>query len=663
MPNRSSRLTLSSIACATLTTALLTQPLVAFAEDDEEFLRAMSLDDLLDLKITGSTLTEESIQTVPSSVSIFSRDQIRAMAVDTVDELLNYVPGFQAGRQGEDAMQVGFSSRGRKIGTSGREVLILIDGARIDNNWASGGSFAVSRIGLNNIERIEFIRGAGSSVYGSNAFLGVINIVTSSDANEVSVDAGEHNRKRAHIAKTFSLGDVALQAYANLYSDNGDEYQIKQNISNVAPHTPANQFLAKTQDQQDALDLQLKGSWENTQFNLFHLSRTAEDYMVFGTVNNELNRTRKGFTNASVEQKVAWNEEFVSWFRLNFRQLDIQLSAANGDDVTIEDQEYQFKWHNNLDLSELTALQAGFEYRQSHIKQSERLASSSGQLLPLADGLPSQRDIIGAYAQYQWGFNEQFDLTLGGRFDSFSGIGSQFSPRLAGIYHLNDANTIKVLYGEAFRAPSVNELDQINNVLIVGNPDLEPEIVKTWELVWLAKWDKNLLSLSYYDNTFEDSIVQQFTPAGIREFANSRSDETGDGIEVEYSVQLSNELLVRATLTHMLSKPDSAFRESEQKGSLIVNYNTGKFNLNVSGVWLGEREFIEGTFVQNRLTELDSSFTLNTKLTYTLDRNTELYIQAKNLFDESYETPMQNSAVQGAPERGRQAAVGFALQI
>src|SRR4051812_1232375 len=102
-------------------------PVAAEAKLDDIF--NLSLEELMQIKVVSSTLTEKSLRTAPSSVTVFSHDQIKAMGIDYLDELLNFVPGFQAFRQADSGGEYYHSSRGIRSGTSSREVLVLIDGS------------------------------------------------------------------------------------------------------------------------------------------------------------------------------------------------------------------------------------------------------------------------------------------------------------------------------------------------------------------------------------------------------------------------------------------------------------------------------------------------------------------------------------------------------
>ncbi len=151
---------------------LLTIPTVHGEEETMDELLNMSLDEILEMTITGATRTEQTLKDVPSAVTVFTREQIQQLGIDFLDELANLVPGFQSYRMSDASIFNALTSRGHRIGQASAEVLVLIDGQRVEMPWTSGHVLATPKLPLSQIERVEFIRGPGSAVYGSNAMMG-----------------------------------------------------------------------------------------------------------------------------------------------------------------------------------------------------------------------------------------------------------------------------------------------------------------------------------------------------------------------------------------------------------------------------------------------------------------------------------------------------------
>jgi outer membrane cobalamin receptor len=186
----------------------------------------MSIDELLQIRITGATLTKESIKTVPASASIYTHKEIARLGIDSLNDLMNLMPGFQSYRTSDAPVQYPFSVRGRRIGTAAAEVLVLMDGQRYMEPASNGSGRIFPKIPLDNIERVEFIRGPGSAIYGANAMLAVINIITKKEHKVVGIGYGSHDKKLATTRLHGSLAGVDVHFSGRIEDDNGDDYKL-----------------------------------------------------------------------------------------------------------------------------------------------------------------------------------------------------------------------------------------------------------------------------------------------------------------------------------------------------------------------------------------------------------------------------------------------------
>jgi iron complex outermembrane receptor protein len=616
----------------------------AFAESTTNDLLDLSLEDLMQVKIVSSTLTEKSLRTVPSSVSVFAREQISAMGIDYLDELLNFVPGFQAFRQADSGGEYYHSSRGIRSGTSSREVLILIDGNRVNAEFAGG---SVHMIALGNIEKIEIIRGPGSAIYGSNAFVGVINITTSNNKNMWSQSFGSSNRIQTQLFKTASLNDVKVDLFANAYRDRGQSYTVE----NFATHNPY-----QTRDPIDGYDINVKIGKDKHQLNLTYFARNAYDFLASERVGNDVNETKVTDTSISFKQVFDWSDSINTDYNLRYHHrtsfIQFQLIPP-AVDATFEEASFEFALHNNWMINESRSLQFGLEDR--HIDNEKvTLHTAFGPALINRD---YERDVLGIYVQHQNNITDKTELTLGARYDNYSQVGSAFSPRLGFIHQLSDVQTIKLLYGKAFRAPGIGDLTLTSNNSLIGNPDLKPEKIATWELVWMGSWKSSSLTITGFENKINDSIVQGFGEDGTtRMYVNAPESQDSRGLEFELMKQLNSHWQVRAQYSVFNTLPSTAFRQADNIASAIVQYEENNWVLNLSANYAGERKMMVG----NALVGLDKYWLVNGKLQYSLRDNSKLYLQIKNMADEDYLTPSQGSILtQGAPNRGREFSVGF----
>lgn len=322
-------------------------------------------------------------------------------------------------------------------------------------------------------------------------------------------------------------------------------------------------------------------------------------------------------------------------------------------DATFQEAGYEFNLHNNWLINDGHSLQFGLENR--HINnEAVDLNTASTSILINED---YQRDVVGLYVQNQNTFAEDTELTLGARYDYYSKIGAAFSPRLGLTHQVSDIQTVKLLYGKAFRAPGIGDLTLTRNNSLIGNPDLKPEKIATWELVWMGSWKKSSLIITAFDNTVADSIIQGFGEDGTtRMYVNAKDSQRSQGVEFEYMTQLNSNWQVRSQYSVFNTLPETAFRQADSIASLIINYERERWNLNFSANYAAERKMQAGT----NLIALDSYWLLNGKLQYLFNNNTRVFVQAKNMFNEHYLTPSQGSILRaGIPNRGREISVGL----
>jgi len=654
-------------------------------------LYSLSLQELTQIKITGSTLTAKALKSVPAAVTVFSHKEIKNMGLDSLAEVMKLVPGFQSYRATDSPSNYPYSSRGRNISGLGTEILILVDGMRLADPLTSGGIAFAPKYPLMRIARVEFIRGPGSAVYGSNAMMGVINIITRSEADELSISVGSFGRRTLQLLTSQKIGAATLELLADLDRDNGDDYQVFDSFDTSPDAKPV-----ATQDPHQQAYLSLKLRWKDTQVNLQHNQFKQEDFYATSHVSNEYNEYNSDFTAISLKQAFSWGA-IDSWVWLSYTQQSSsgssQLAAAgtfsgisNPDSSeawfaqgSVDDaRDTRLQWHNDWAINAQSSVQFGLELRR--INTPAVLGRSNFDLVDVASGInpiryygtglgsaifqrSSRRDIDALYGQYQGQLFDNTQLTLGLRQDSYSSIGSNISPRLALVQPLNKHQSLKLLYGEAFRAPTELEQNLVNLTKLLSDPELAPETVHTGELIWLGEWPNTSLQLGYFDSRFKDAIVQEERGDALA-YVN-RDEDPSKGFEFEWRQQLYEHWLLRGSYTHFTELPASSFREAEQMASVMVNYQRANWDANLIVTYQGARSMHLLDSSGERL-GLDSYWLLFAKLQYRFNSQWQTFVQVKNLLGERYRTPANDptsTLSEGTPNRGRAIQVGMVWQF
>ncbi len=660
---------------------LIATPL--YAQDEPKDLFSLSLVELAKVMVTGSTLTPIDLKAVPSAVTLFTHEEIKRMGLDTLDELMNLVPGFQSYRSSASSLNYPYSSRGRNIGSNGSEILLLMDGQRLNDPRTSGSALIAPKIPLMQIQRVEFIRGPGAAIYGSNAMMGVVNIITRAEDNEVNVSFGSLNRRQVSLLTTQKIGDVAVDLFGHIDTDNGQNYHTQDGFS-------SNTRIG-TDDPRELGNLNAKIHWHKTYLYIQHTQSKVENFYVTNRLSNGFNQRSAKLSSISLKQNFHW-QSIASSLLFGYSVTDVRsyaqltapgtlsaISNPSSNDAlfaspSFDDySEIRVQWRNDWDINARSSLQMGIEFRK--IDAPEAMANNNFDIGDLANGnrpiryygdllattmvqSESSRDILGIYSQYQRQLFKMTHFTLGLRYDHFSSIASQLSPRIGWVQKLNDRHSLKFLYGEAFRAPSESELNLLNNPVFKGNPDLKPETVQSLDLIWIGQWPYMSLSLGYFENHYRDSIVLNSTGGGLLQYENVDQDPT-KGFEFELYHEFNKHWLMRVSYTHMTEKPNLSFREAHQFTSLMFNHQQGKWNANLIATWHDKRNMPAVNSKNDRI-EVDDYWQLFGKLLHNFNQDWQTFVQVKNLLDEDYLTPAASTNLtEGIPNRGREILIGI----
>jgi len=674
----------TSFLSSLLFMALSAQPYAKDMANEHDYLFSLSLSELLSIQVTGVTLTPQALKTAPSAVTIFTHEEIKRTGFTYLDELMNVVPGFQSYRTTGSGAISAFSSRSRRISGPAAEILVLVDGVRLNEPRGSGIGQVTPKYPLTNIERVEFIRGPGSAIYGSNAMMGVVNIITRESVNEVAARLDAFGGYQSSILGYQSVGEIYIELFAEFERDNGDEFSLPNTFGEGRVETDDPKNL-------DMFTVKFVKQTRSLTFNYYKL--TAKHFFETSRTSDEHNVREVSLQSLVWQQEMNWQEVesniLLSYSLSNFitgsqrtaegALFDISVPASNEPIVKVSHYddyaEARFQWSNNWNLGSQRSMQFGVEYRQidapqallhsnydvDAFTQGSTTVSYYGTLTPTSLlQRASSRDIYGLYSQYQDEIINGTHLTLGVRVDYFSSIGSNTSPKVSLVHELNENHRVKLLYGEAFRAPTELELSVDVFQGATGNPNLESETVKGTEIIWLGGWHNMGASVGYFENSFENSITFDRSEAR-RTYKNSALDPL-HGFEFEFSYEFNQNWLIRSAFTHIVTKDDAQYLEADDWGSLTVNYQYQNWNANFIASYQGEREMVATDDNGNRIV-LPDYWLGFAKVIYRFSNDVESYLQIKNLTDKEYASPQAPARLdEGAPNRGREVLFGLSWQ-
>ncbi len=612
----------------------------------ENDLKKLSIEQLMEVEVDtvyAASKYEQKVTEAPSSVSIVTADDIKKYGHRTLADILRSVRGFYV-TYDRNYSYVGVRGVGRS-GDYNNRILLLVDGHRINDNLYDQAPLGTELpVDVDLIERVEVIRGPGSSLYGSNAFFAIINVITRRgediDGVEMSGDAGSFDtfQGRVTYGKSFNNGIEALFS-GSYYDSNGDrlffkEFDTSANNNGITDHTDYDRFY-NTLAKLSYRDFTLEGVYSSRTKGIPTASFGAD-------FNDRRNRTTDSHWLADLKYARSLGESADVTGRLFYDSYDYDGDYVyNG--IVNRDLGRGRWWGGELQtavkLFDRHRLIAGSEFRDN-IRQDQQNFDES----PFPSKLSDRRDsrIWALYLQDEYTIFNNLILNAGVRYDHYSTFGSTVNPRLALIYTPLAGTVFKFLYGSAFRAPNVFELYyNLPSQNVKGNPNLGPEKIRTYELIYEQYIGNHIRgTISGFYNNIDNLIVQVTDQAdGFFVFKNL-SRAQADGVETELEAKFDNGLTGRASYT---------FQDAwdSDTGQTLVNSPRHLAKLNVTIPLLHEKIFlgIEEQFTDRRKTLVDGNFAKSffvTNLTlYSRDllKNLELSASLYNLFDCRYGDP------------------------
>ncbi len=639
-------------------------PLVGQAEPDPAPPATQVSDEMMLFQeipsVYGASKYEQKVTEAPSSVSIVTASEIKKYGYRTLADILRSVRSFYV-TYDRNYSFVGVRGFGRPADYNNR-ILLLVDGHRTDDNlydMAFIGTDAVLDVDL--IDRVEIIRGPGSSLYGTNALFAVVNVITRRgrdlQALETSGEAASYDTYKGRL----TYGDRYQNGFETIVS--GTLYDSKGQKSLYFPEYDApatNNGKTNNTDYDRFHSFFTKTSYKDFTFEAAYNSRTKGiPTGAFQTdFNNPDNKTTdtRGYLDLRYERAVGRNTDITARvFYDSYKYTGTYIISGTEN----RDWGYGEWWGGELKLSsrlfDVHRLILGTEYTYNNRLDQENYDVSPPSQRYLDDHRRSQ--IGAAYLQDEFTIiKNTLLLNAGVRYDHFDTFGGTTNPRVALIVTPQEKSTIKALYGTAFRAPSPFELYYQSPPTNASNPDLKPEKIKTYELVYeqyLADRFRATAAGFYYEIT--DLIDQTETQlgSGVSVFRNlgkvkSRGFELelenkwANGVEgrISYTLQRA----INADTNELLSNSP----EHLAKLALNVPVMQDRIFAGIEEHYMSKRKTLSGADTQ------DFYITNITLYTQRIVKNFELSASVYNLFDVKYGDPVsQDFAQQSIVQDGR----------
>jgi len=582
-----------------------------------------------------------------NSVTVITAADIKAKGQMMVSDVLKGTPGLDIISNGGP----GTTTLAFIRGADAKNTLVLVDGVMYNDPSSPTRSANLGDINVDNIERIEVVRGAMSVLYGSNATAGVINIITQKGTAQPSlyggIEGGSYNTWKGYAGASGAVDKFNFSAslsglktdgfsVANddnpgiLHNGNTSEDDAWENFTfstkmgvEINPDFDINGVVRYSKSETDLDDYYFDGG--------FAIDQADFDMTTFSSAPNPSGLKKQKAENDQTVYKLDIHHLFLN--QVLESSLYVQGSVQNRDGYNANgDSEYNYDgetremgWQGSYNFDDINTFYLGTSYFREFIDSK-------------SSKLDTDAYIYSVWAQDQLFIGENLDIIGGLRYDNHEKFGDAVTFRIAPSYTITPTQTVlKASYGTGFRAPSLFELYSD-----YGNEALEEETSQGWDAGFEQPLMENRIKLgaTYFDMKYEDRIDYDFA---ISKYNQLEGDTKTNGVEAFIQWMPLSELDFTLNYTYTDTEDPEGkplVRRPENKLLFNTRYRfADKAVVNLDVLWADERSAVtSATDVNgNRVEKLDAYTLVNLSASYDILKWLQIYGRVDNLFDEFYE--------------------------
>ncbi|WP_455207899.1 TonB-dependent receptor plug domain-containing protein [Kaarinaea lacus] len=575
----------------------------------------------LTIVITGSNIPVSDDQS--NTTTIISKQQIEQVNAHSVSQLLTVLPGLHV----ENAISRGSVNALYLRGAEPNYTAVLINGVKVNDPTNSrGGAYDFSLLDISTIERIEIVKGPVSSLYGSDAMAGVINIITRKAVDErvanVRVEAGSNELLNASVSAghAFTRGSVALKAS---HADDGEQIEGSGYKANAASLGGEYQLRGDTL-------LSMSLSFQDAAAQSFPDNSGGPEYAVIRDVDKR--DTQQQHHYLSLQRDINSDDRIKLQF--NYFTSEEKLDAVGIVPVIPA-----YTTDSNYQRQNIVATYTSKPMPQLYISIGSEMeweeGQSSGVIDPGGFDFPTsfnmERRVAALFGELQYELNTQWRAYLGLRVDSPENISDETSPRL-GLSYQQQQTMVRFDWGEGFKLPSFYALGHP----LVGNPGFKPETSESYQVMLRHNIAKaTQLEVTGFWNRYFDLIDFDATSNVLVQ----RSEVEINGVEIAIKHEVTPSLRIQLQYTDMtldiVNSDDELEKRPDKMGTLAINWNINSdMQLSASANYVGE---VKDSAVPTGLRTLDSYTRIDASLGWRLSRHWSAQVALDNVLDEDYE--------------------------
>lgn len=640
--------------------------------------------------VVTATRTENDVKKVPASTQVITQEDIKRGGATSVRNALSmYANIFQKSKVrggGHDIIIRGMETK---------HSLVMVNGRRISNEADANGlgnAMSLDRININDVEKIEIVRGPSSALYGSEAMGGVLNIITKPSKEQTLLTGLEHTSEdTSHWwhADTGRIGNFSMTLDARFNKINrsmldtateSDPYGTAQTYNAslnyyVNDHSYVNAYMDYYSQhlKTDMGTPAMKPITLTTSSGKMSLSGQA---MLEGTGSKAFKQKNYGISWNGKTDKNDWQiQAYMSKFNWSTtsstkvlgsippagmeEMFNYLLQKKNTYDFNHDEHNmWAIEGRDSLRVNDHHRVTFGVEYVKDKVAGTGLGSNGDGVHSITENGKTksSSEKTLSSYAAYLQDEIEygKWFIVPAIRYDHHSAYGSHTSPKIGVTYNATDHFRIKANYGDGFKAPSVSqlyydldmEMGRGNWVHLTGNPNLKPEKSKSWDLGVEAEFGKGYGSLTYFDNDVDNLIAS--IPKGkdsnghkLHRYENVNKARI-KGLENTLGYRFNDTLEFKVTSTLLDAKDTSAGKDLTQRARLSQIYQLIYDDHKDTGwsavLWNQlDYKFVTGKAWEGGESVKKSYSLTNFSLTRKVNKDTRVYGSVQNIFDKKDE--------------------------
>lgn len=575
----------------------------------------VSATELDTIQVTANRHTQTTDEAL-APVTVINRNEIELSAAKDLPELLQALPGISIAQTGGPGQLASLFMRG----TESDHTLVLIDGVRIGS--VSTGAAALHFLPLDQIEKIEIVRGPRSSLYGSEAIGGVIQVFTRRKNDTgllASLSGGSYQTGKGHLGfdwvqKNTSLGLTLAGEKTdgiNAFKTADPDKDGYENIS-LNAHIK-HQFSDTTNLQINALHAEGENDFDNA----FNPPGTKEssDFV-------------QQAINARLKFESTENFDFSFFLGQSSDELETRVSSPGlSSSFTFDTQINQVSTQAIYALNASHQLTTGIDYRDDKLKSSAPFNKNS-------------RDNLGLFAAW-FGEFDRNHLNISLRNDDNEAFGNHTTGSLEYGFDINKQLRLTATYGTAFKSPTFNDLYFPDSAFFVSNPNLDPETSESLEIGLRGNQNLYNWQINAYRTIIEDMIAFTSDPVTFIGTVDNIDEAEIKGLEIEGNTTLKGH---KISLSYSHADSDdkrtgqALLRRPKNTVRLDVSRSFKNFSANVNLSYNGSREDLDFSGFPAQRVKLESYSLLNIGMQYKLSNQWKLFTKLNNLLDKEYGT-------------------------